>query len=87
MEWRRWVNVDAWVTASQHVTGVVPWVLGFTILYFIIRTVFPEGWFRTTLEIMDQFLLLGIFLLLGLQALKAVGSWLRDGKDTHLVVV
>jgi len=56
-------------------------------LYFIIRTVFPEGWFRTTLEIIDQFLLLGIFLLLGLQALKAVGSWLRDGKDTHLVVV
>ena len=71
-----WVDVETIKALSKHTSAAVVAVLGFSLVGVLIRFGLSDGALKQALEIVDGFILIGLFVVLGYKVitLTARGS-------------
>lgn len=74
MSLRDWIDFSAWRLISQHLTAVLPAILGFKFLVWLVDWGFPEGTLKSIILLMDGVVLIGLLALFGWSALTVAWS-------------
>ena len=78
-----WFDFHTWKLVSHHVSAVIPAILGFKIVYWLVAWGFPEGIIKTVIHEVDTFVLAGLLLLFAWRMLRVAFSWLRNSHRTE----
>lgn len=78
MSLRDWIDFSAWRLISQHLTGVLPAILGFKFLAWVVDRGFSEGTLKSMILLMDGVVLVGLLAAFGWSALIIAWSRRKD---------
>lgn len=65
----KWVDVEATQAVSRHTSAGIFAIVCFGLLWLFVHYILPHSWVQLWIETIDEFILVGLFLLLGVDVL------------------